>query len=186
MEHIRPYIRPPWWKLPSTTEISPECKDKAAEAHQQRLRQISTEDLIIYTDGSGHNRHIGAAIYSPTTEAIKGEYIGTDDTHNVYAAELTGIQMGVTLFKETKDEYKNVYVFTDNRSAIQAIDTPKYQSGQYIIKKTLDTIDKIHELARTCNMHFKWVLGHKNLEGNEQAYKHQRRQLLQALHLRTQ
>ena len=105
----------------------------------------------------------------PTTKAIKGEYIGTDDTHNVYAAELTAIQMAVTLFKETKDEYKNVYVFTDNQSAIQAIDTPKHQSGQYIIKEILDTIDKIHELAPTCNIHIEWVPGHKNIEGNEQA-----------------
>ena len=74
MEHIAPYIRPPWWELPATIEISPKCKDKAAETHKQRLFQISTEDLIIYTHGSGHNGHIGAAIYSPTTNVIKGEY----------------------------------------------------------------------------------------------------------------
>jgi hypothetical protein len=61
------------------------------------------------------------------------------------------------------------YVFTDNQSAIQAIDTPKHQSGQYIIKEILDTIDKIHELAPTCNIHIEWVPGHKNVEGNEQA-----------------
>jgi hypothetical protein len=53
-------------------------------------------------------------VYSPATNVIKGEYIGTDDTHNVYAAELTAIQMAVTLFKETMDKYKNAYVFTDN------------------------------------------------------------------------
>jgi ribonuclease HI len=169
MEHITPYIRPPWWKLPAITEISPECKDKAAEAHQQRLRQISTEDLIIYTDGSGHNGHIGAAIYSPTTEVTKGEYLGTEDTHNVYAAELTAIQMAITLFRETMDKHKNVYVFTDNQSAIQAIDTPKHQSGQYIIEGILDAIDEIHEHAPTRTINIEWVPGHKNIEGNEQA-----------------
>jgi hypothetical protein len=84
MEHIAPYILLPWWKLPATTEISLECKDKAAEAHQQQLRQIST--LIIYTNRLDHNDHIGAAIYAPTTNVVKGEYMGTDDTHNVYAA----------------------------------------------------------------------------------------------------
>ena len=51
--------------------------------HKQRLSQISTRDLIIYTDGSGHDGHIGAAIYSPSLKAVKSEYIGTEDTHNV-------------------------------------------------------------------------------------------------------
>lgn len=44
MEHITAYARPPWWKLPATTAISPLNKDEAAEAHQQRLHQISTQD----------------------------------------------------------------------------------------------------------------------------------------------
>jgi len=53
-------------------------------------------------DGSGYNGHIGTAIYSPTSSITKGKYIGTDNTHNVYAAT---IQMAVTLFKEKIDEY---------------------------------------------------------------------------------
>lgn len=103
MEHIIPYIRPPWWKSPAIIEISRECKDKAAEIHKLRLHRTSAKDLIIYTDGSGHNGHIGAAIYSPTTNVTKGEYIGTDDTHNVYAAELIAIRMAITTFQETMD-----------------------------------------------------------------------------------
>jgi hypothetical protein len=130
MEHIAAYIRPPWWKLPATTKISPDSKEEAAKAHQEQLSQISTQDLVVYTDGSGHDRHIGAAIYSPTAKIIKGKYIGTDDTHNVYAAELTAIQMAVKLFEEKINEYMNVYIFTDNQSAIQTIDKPKRQSGR--------------------------------------------------------
>ena len=109
MEHIATYIRPPWWKVPAIIEISTASKDKATKAHQQQLRQIPTEDLIIYTDGSSHNGHIGAAIYSPTTNVTKGEYIGTDETHNVYAAELTAIQMAVTEFEKRINKYTNVY-----------------------------------------------------------------------------
>ena len=83
MDHITAYVRPPWWTQTATTEISAASKDKAAKIRQQRIRQIPAQDLIIYTDGSGHNGHIGAAIYSPTTGVAKGQYIGTDDTHNV-------------------------------------------------------------------------------------------------------
>jgi hypothetical protein len=44
------------------------------------IQSFPAQDLIIYTDGSGHNGRIGAAIYSPTTSVTKGEYLGTDDT----------------------------------------------------------------------------------------------------------
>jgi ribonuclease HI len=120
-------------------------KDEAAEAHKLRLSRIPIEALTIYTDGSGHNGHIGAAIYSPTTNAIKEEYIDTDDIYNIYAAELTAIRMAITTFQEMMDKYNNIYIFMDNQAAIQAIDTPTRQSGQYIIEEILDTIEKIHE-----------------------------------------
>lgn len=83
-------------------------KDEAVKAHQQRICQISTQDLKIYTEESGHNGHIGAAIFSPTASITKGEYIGKDDTHNVYAA---AIHMTATLLGEKIDDYTNVYVF---------------------------------------------------------------------------
>ena len=120
-------------------------------------------------DGSGHSGHIGVAIYTPKTGDTKGEYIGTDDTYNVYAAELTAIQMAIELFTEKSVEHTNAYIFTDNQSAIQAVETPKRQSGQDITKKILDTIDKIHEAKPTCTIHIEWVPGHMNIEGNEQA-----------------
>ena len=168
-EHIATHIRPPWWKQKATTEISPLTKEQAAQAHKQRLNQIPTQDLIIYTDGSGHDGHIGAAIYSPSLKATKGEYIGTEDTHNVYAAELTAIQMAVSEFERKIDKYSNVYIFTDNQSAIQTIESPKRQSGQYIIKGILDIIDRTYAIKPTCNIHIEWVPGHENVDGNEQA-----------------
>ena len=125
MEHITAYIRPPWWKLSAIAKISPDNKEEAAKAHQERLCQIPTQDLIVYTDGSDYDKHIDAAIYSPTIRITKGKYIGTDVIHNVYAAELTAIQMAVKLFEEKIDKYKNVYIYTDNQSTIQTIDSTK-------------------------------------------------------------
>ena len=109
--------------------ISAASKDETTKTHQQRLRQIPVQDLIIYTDGSSYNGHTGAAIYSPKTSDTKGKYVGTSDTHNVYAAELTAIQMAIELFTEKSDEHTNAYIFTDNQLAIQAVETPKRQSG---------------------------------------------------------
>ena len=134
-----------------------------------RLHYFSHYAYAVREKGCGHNGHIGAAIYSPTTNVTKGKYIGTDDTHNVYAAELIAIRMAITAFQETTDKYWNVYIFTDNQSAIQAVDTPMRQSGQYIIEEILDIIDGIHEHTSACIVHIEWVPGHKNIEGNEKA-----------------
>ena len=90
MEHISPFIRPPQRKLEATAEILQGSKEEAATAHQRRINQIS-QHLLIYTDRSGHNGHIGTAIFLPTINVNNGEYIGMDDIHNVYAAELTAI-----------------------------------------------------------------------------------------------
>lgn len=100
MERIEVYIQSPWWKLKAIIAISPAKKYRVAKAYQQRIRQVPTQDLVTYTDGSGHNGHIGAAIFSSTTSVVKGEYIGMDDIYNAYAAELTAIQMAITLFEE--------------------------------------------------------------------------------------
>ena len=169
IEHIIAYPRPPWWKSTAIITIMPVSKEEAAKAHQERLRQISAQDLIIYTDGSGHNGHIGAAIYSPTCLIIKGKYMGTDDTHIVYAAELMAMQMAITLFEGKISEYANVHIFTDSQAAIQAIESPKRQSGQYIIKRILDKIDSIHEVKSSGNIYIEWISGHKNVQGNELA-----------------
>ena len=169
LEHIAAYIRPPWWEPTVITIISKANKDEAAKAHQQRLHRIPKQDLIIYTDGSGHNGNIGAAIYSPTIDVTEGEYIGTEETHNVYAAELTAIQMAIILFEEKIEEYTKIHIFTDNQSAIQAVDTPKRQSGQYIVKEILDIIDRIQEIKPSSIIHIEWVPGHMNIKGNERA-----------------
>src|SRR5438046_6226590 len=64
MEHITAYIRPSWWKLAAITAISTSNKEEAAQEHQQQLQQIPAQDLIIYTDGSGHGGQIGEGIKS--------------------------------------------------------------------------------------------------------------------------
>jgi ribonuclease HI len=97
--------------------------------------------------------------------------MGTEDTHNVYAAELTAIEMAIILFEGKIDEHKNVYIFTDNQSSIKAVERLRHQPGQYIIKEILDKISWTHMLEPTCIIYIEWVPGHMNIDGNEQANK---------------
>ena len=89
-------------------------KKEVTKTHQERFRQISAQNLIIYTDESDHNGHIGAAIYSSTCLIIKDKYMNTDDIHIIYAAELMTMQMIIILFEGKISEYVNVHIFMDN------------------------------------------------------------------------
>jgi len=111
--------------------------------------------LVIYINESDHNKHIDAATFSSTINTIRGEYLGTDDIHNVYAAELTAIQMAIILFEEKIDDYTDAYIFADNQFSIQAVERSERQSEQYIVKEILDTIDRIHNYKLTCNIYLK-------------------------------
>ena len=81
--------------------------------------------MVIYTDGSGINNGIGAGIYSPTTNKYQGQHLGTDKSTNVYAAELTAINMAVTYAKETAQHFNRCFIFTDNQATIMSISQPK-------------------------------------------------------------
>ena len=82
---------------------------------------MSSKDLVIYTNRSSHNGHIGAAMHSLTINITKSQYVDTDNTHNIYRVELTAIQIATRLFEAKTDEYFNMYIFVDSQSVIQAI-----------------------------------------------------------------
>src|SRR5215510_4401522 len=61
IEHIEPFIRPPWWTLKAQVIISQ--YKQSAKAQHDRIQGTNhyTLPLTIYTDGSGINNKIGAA-----------------------------------------------------------------------------------------------------------------------------
>ena len=133
MEEIHPYIKPPWWTLSNTTtHIANVPKDKAKEEHKNSLKD-NPNALFIYTDGSGIDNHVGAVASSLTTSASTHQYLGKADIANVYAAELTAINLGINMAGKSHERYNKCFIYVDNQSSIQAVSKLKQQSGQYII-----------------------------------------------------
>src|SRR5579859_1112514 len=130
MEEIHPYIKPPWKTLTNTTtNITSAPKDKAKEEHEKLLKDNNNPNTLhIYTDGSGTENHVGAAVYSLATAATTHEYLGKADTANIYAAELTAIHLGINMAGKSHEQYKKCFIYVDNQSLIQAVDKPKQQS----------------------------------------------------------
>jgi ribonuclease HI len=166
LETIVPYIRPPWWSLKASLHIDID-KESAEAHHLQILPQLDHETAQFYTDGSGINEEIGAAMYCHTDGYVQQRYLGKNSESMVYAGELEAILMAITHAKDLTQ--RQSLIFTDSQAAMRSLAKPKRQSGQAIIKQILDQIDAIHLAIPIYSMQVDWVPGHVGISGNEKA-----------------
>jgi ribonuclease HI len=172
IETIVPYIRPPWWSLRATLHIDID-KESAEKYHLQLTPRLDRQTAQFYTDGSGINEGIGAAMYSPTDRHTQQRYLGTSSESMVYAGELEAILMAATYARDLTQMQPFIYlkscIFTDSQAVMRSLAKPKRQSGQGIIRQILDQIDEIYLRTPTYSVQIDWVLGHVGIDGNEMA-----------------
>jgi len=131
--------------------------DDTITRHSNDLKTI-----CIYTDGSSINRKVGAATY--IQEITKKRNLGKDSDYNVFAGELTAIDLGIYIIKEANHRYENCILYIDSQVAIQSIMKPFRQSGQQIIQGIHDQIDILNTSITMI-----WIPGHMDIPGNEAA-----------------
>ena len=95
------------------------------------------QTMYIYADGSGTGGHIGAAAYSTTTNKTSRQYLGEENAFNVFAAELSAMDLAMEMIKDTGTQYNKHVIFADGQPAANAVIKPKQQSGQEIIQHIL-------------------------------------------------
>ena len=170
METIRPFINPPWWSPNIRIRIDKEKKKEAVVSHYQALHQAQQRQaLIIYTDGSGIDGKIGAAIVATNMNYKARKHLGTNKIYNVFGAELEGIHMATTLAYDKRHEHEECIIFTDNQSAIQATYSPARRTGQATIAMIHDRIKATQHEYPQYQIQIQWVPSHENIEGNEKA-----------------
>jgi hypothetical protein len=132
IETIVPYIRPPWWSLKAPLHIDID-KESAEKYHLQLVPLLDRQTAQFYTDGSGINEGIGAAMYSPTDRYTQQRYLGTSLESMVYAGELEAILMAVTYARDLTRMQSFIFlksrIFTDSQVAMRSLAKPKRQSG---------------------------------------------------------
>ena len=166
VETIVPYIRPPWWSLKASIHI--DVNKEIAEAHHLRTTSQPNDNLAyIYTDGSGINEGIGAAMYCHTDQHVEQRCLGKNSESMVYAGELEAIHMAVVHAKDLMQMESRI--FSDSQAAMKSLAKPKRQSGQAIIARILDEIDALHLTTPSYALRLEWVPGHVGIEGNEKA-----------------
>jgi ribonuclease HI len=167
IESIEPFIRPPWWMLKAKTRIE-KTKDIAKSAHDKIQELPNANTAIIYTDGSGIDKKIGAAAYAPTSGEASLHHLGGETKFNVYTAEITAMQLALERLWNYQ-RYSSCCIYTDSQTAIKSIERPHRQSGQSIIKGLLDCIEEILYNRTHLQIEIAWIPGHFEIQGNERA-----------------
>ena len=91
IECIKPHAQHLNW-LPTFTTFIAKNKEEAASYIRTR-----TDDIKIFSDGSGFKEKIGAAAIRPDTQDVLYYQLGSSRWHTVFEAELVGILLALKL-----------------------------------------------------------------------------------------
>ena len=131
------------------------------------IDQINTDDITIYTDGSGLKDKLGYGYHISTNKnktKIAESCGRLPDFCTVFQAEVTAISAACSKLKELDIANKNIYILSDSSSAINALNKCVINSVTLI-----ECLSKISELASNNSISLSWVPGHCNVPGNEMA-----------------
>jgi ribonuclease HI len=152
-----------------------EDRDKAVETHDHILsKDPRGRALTLYTDGSGIEGRIGAAVVDLQNRHTHSQ-MGDDDTSTVYAAELRGIEMALNSTLNSIDQWaeqaKNgLVIFADSQAALKALRQPRMASGQVYLEGCLDLIRR--HAANGIRTELRWIPAHQGVAGNELVDRH--------------
>lgn len=126
--------------------------------------------LVMWTDGSRTDEgRVGAAVAYRREEGWKTlkRHLGTNK--EVYDAELYGLGMALKEAKKLARAggFTEVEIRCDAQAALQRIKDNRPGPGQWLAQRVLDLEEELHTEGVRAN--FRWVRGHKGIEGNEKA-----------------
>ncbi|OQE10083.1 hypothetical protein PENFLA_c095G04406 [Penicillium flavigenum] len=176
IEMIDPTPLPPWRQEAfSLIEIEPDRKIAIERAEAAR----STSDIVVYSDASGRQGHLGAAAAMlneslETTDSIRIQ-VGPMDRWSVHAAELIGILYSINIINRVALRHwrtahmrvRSATILSDSMSALQAIQNPGNKSGQQIIHAILQAVRNTE--THGISIRLQWIPGHCSIPGNETA-----------------
>jgi ribonuclease HI len=167
MEVIDVVRQHPAWTTPFVTHISPDRDDAVVTD----AIHTATDDVTVYSDGSAHDGHVGAAAYlvrrDGTTRHLQ-LYLGRDLHYTVHAAEGVGIVLAAHLIRTETQIPRAVSFGVDNQAIILGCRQYRHGRGQWAIDIFRK---KIIDLRRETRASFtvRWTPGHIGIAGNEEA-----------------
>jgi ribonuclease HI len=174
LETIDPRPLPPWRTEPFT-DIEIGSDREAARDWAETIR--STADIVVYSDASGRDGHLGAAVVAldNNLEITESQLVqvGSMDHWSIHVAELIGIFYAVSMvFKiahqqvRSADGQQTATILCDSRSALQAVQSARHKSGQRIVHAILQAAAEVLAVGIALRQ---WMPGHCDNPGNDAA-----------------
>ncbi|KAJ5240343.1 reverse transcriptase [Penicillium citrinum] len=176
LETIDPRPLPPW-RVDPFTEIEIGHDRETARERAETVRNAT--DIVVYSDASGREGHLGAAVVTlnDDDEATESQQIqvGPMDRWSVHVAELIGIFYAVNMVYKLAHQcsstensiHTTATILCDSRSALQAIQNVKNKSGQPIVHAILRAASEVQ--AKHITLRLQWTPGHCENAGNDTA-----------------
>ncbi|OQD70005.1 hypothetical protein PENANT_c280G02962 [Penicillium antarcticum] len=130
----------PPWRIEAFSEIEIESDRETALERAEAAR--STADIVVYSDASGREGHLGAAAtvldeLLETTDSMQVQ-VGPMERWSVYAAELIGILYTINIinkialrhWRTSHTRVRIATILSDSKSALQVVQNPGNKSGQ--------------------------------------------------------
>src|SRR5690606_25359208 len=149
--------------------ISTSDKGTAAKEHNQLIRSLDDNNIMVYSDGSIIEVVVGAGVYLRGTSKWQEQRhrINLGTTMEVYDAELFGISTATSILVRLsqRHQFRHAWIFLENTAAIQRIQSLRPGPGQC---HAIQAHTNAHTLSiRGATLHIAWVPGHEGVEGNE-------------------
>jgi ribonuclease HI len=176
LETIDPSPLPPWRAEPFA-EIEIGADRETAVERAETARSMS--DIVVYSDASGREGHLGTAIVAldDNLDVVESQQVqvGPMDRWSVHVAELIGIFYAISvvlkvahrLLRSLHSGPKTATILCDSRSALQATQNAKNKSGQRVVHAILQAATEIQ--AGGIALRLQWVPGHCDNPGNDAA-----------------
>lgn len=166
----------PPWRLDPFVEIEVNSDREVAREQAESIR--STSNIVVYSDASGRDGHLGAAVvaFNDEMEMVESQQVqvGPMDRWSVHVAELIGIFHAIsTVFKmahqrsRPEDRQTTATILCDSKSALQAIKSVRNKSGQRIVHAIHQTATEVQTAGTALRL--QWVPGHCDNPGNDAA-----------------
>jgi ribonuclease HI len=165
MEKIQVVRRGPKW-CPRMAIHIPSDKDEA-----KQLVESDQSEVRIFTDGSGHDKNIGAAALLLRRGAQPRKllyYLGQEKQQTVYNAEVLGLVLGAQLLRTETRPLRTVSFNTDNQAAILATQLRRPAPGHYLMDVYHRIMEKLHNEHEDIECKVTWTPGHFGIQGNEE------------------
>jgi ribonuclease HI len=161
---------------PATAELPVQLKkmhigieDSRDEAKKQEKEWVAC--IKIYTDGSMKDGVVGAAAVltrEGREDQVLKVHLGPDSEHEVYEAEVLGLQLGLHLL-ERERWVDDAVIFTDSQAALKTLASGRAEHIAYAYADLNTLLTRVLKKHRGIRIDTQWIPGHEGVEGNEKA-----------------